>query len=87
VRQAVASALEDKLRTINLANVFAVEKINQAKRQSPGGNPGGPPAEGIRNGGAGLAGPPGDEGVHHGYAAESSPQRRTAQAVGPRSVT
>ena len=26
----VASALEDKLRTINLANVFAVEKINQA---------------------------------------------------------
>jgi len=27
----VASAQEDKLRTINLANVFAVEKINQAK--------------------------------------------------------
>jgi HflK protein len=27
----VASALEDKLRTINLANAFAVEKINQAK--------------------------------------------------------
>jgi HflK protein len=26
----VASALEDRLRTINLANVFAVEKINQA---------------------------------------------------------
>jgi HflK protein len=27
----VASAQEDKLRTINLANVFAVEKINEAK--------------------------------------------------------
>jgi HflK protein len=27
----VASAQEDKLRTINLANVFAVEKINQAR--------------------------------------------------------
>src|SRR5262249_45971522 len=27
----VASAQEDKLRTINLANVFTVEKINQAK--------------------------------------------------------
>jgi HflK protein len=27
----VASAQEDKLRTINLANVFAVEKVNQAK--------------------------------------------------------
>ena len=27
----VASAREDKLRTINLANVFAVEKVNQAK--------------------------------------------------------
>jgi HflK protein len=26
----VASALEDRLRTVNLANVFAVEKINQA---------------------------------------------------------
>jgi len=26
----VASAQEDKLRTINLANVFAVEKVNQA---------------------------------------------------------
>jgi HflK protein len=30
----VASALEDKLRTINLANVFAVEKINQAKGEA-----------------------------------------------------
>jgi HflK protein len=30
----VASAQEDKLRTINLANVFAVEKINQAKGEA-----------------------------------------------------
>jgi HflK protein len=30
----VASALDDKLRTINLANVFAVEKINQAKGEA-----------------------------------------------------
>jgi HflK protein len=30
----VASALEDKQRTINLANVFAVEKINQAKGEA-----------------------------------------------------
>src|SRR6266700_2068246 len=30
----VASSLEDKLRTINLANVFAVEKINQAKGEA-----------------------------------------------------
>jgi HflK protein len=30
----VASALEDKLRTINLANVFAVEKISQAKGEA-----------------------------------------------------
>jgi HflK protein len=30
----VASALEDKLRTINLANVFAVEKINQARGEA-----------------------------------------------------
>jgi HflK protein len=30
----VASALEDKLRTINLANAFAVDKINQAKGEA-----------------------------------------------------
>jgi HflK protein len=30
----VASAQEDKLRTINLANVFAVEKVNQAKGEA-----------------------------------------------------
>jgi len=30
----VASAQEDKLRTVNLANVFAVEKINQAKGEA-----------------------------------------------------
>ena len=30
----VASAQEDKLRTINLANVFAVEKINQAQGEA-----------------------------------------------------
>ncbi|HLN08727.1 MAG TPA: SO_0444 family Cu/Zn efflux transporter, partial [Xanthobacteraceae bacterium] len=30
----VASAQEDKLRTINLSNVFAVEKINQAKGEA-----------------------------------------------------
>jgi HflK protein len=30
----VASALEDRLRTINLANVFAVEKINQARGEA-----------------------------------------------------
>jgi HflK protein len=30
----VASAQEDKLRTINLANVFAVEKINEAKGEA-----------------------------------------------------
>jgi HflK protein len=30
----VASSLEDKLRTINLADVFAVEKINQAKGEA-----------------------------------------------------
>ena len=30
----VASAQEDKLRTINLANVFSVEKINQAKGEA-----------------------------------------------------
>jgi HflK protein len=30
----VASAQEDKLRTINLANVFAVEKINQARGEA-----------------------------------------------------
>jgi HflK protein len=30
----VASALEDKQRTVNLANVFAVEKINQAKGEA-----------------------------------------------------
>jgi regulator of protease activity HflC (stomatin/prohibitin superfamily) len=30
----VASAQEDKQRTINLANVFAVEKINQAKGEA-----------------------------------------------------
>jgi HflK protein len=30
----VASALDDKLRTINLANVFAVEKVNQAKGEA-----------------------------------------------------
>ena len=32
----VASAQEDKLRTINLANVFSVEKINQAKGEAAG---------------------------------------------------
>jgi HflK protein len=32
----VASAQEDKLRTINLANVFAVEKINQARGDAAG---------------------------------------------------
>jgi HflK protein len=30
----VASAQEDKLRTINLANVFSVEKVNQAKGEA-----------------------------------------------------
>ena len=30
----VASALEDKLRTINLANAFAVDKVNQAKGEA-----------------------------------------------------
>jgi HflK protein len=30
----VASAQEDKLRTVNLANVFAVEKINEAKGEA-----------------------------------------------------
>ena len=30
----VASAQEDKLRTVNLANVFAVEKVNQAKGEA-----------------------------------------------------
>jgi HflK protein len=30
----VASAQEDKLRTINLANVFAVEKVNQARGEA-----------------------------------------------------
>jgi len=32
--ETVASSLEDKLRTINLANVFAVEKINKAKGEA-----------------------------------------------------
>ena len=30
----VASAQEDKLRTINRANIFAVEKVNQAKGEA-----------------------------------------------------
>ena len=30
----VASAQEDKLRTVNLANVFGVEKVNQAKGEA-----------------------------------------------------
>jgi HflK protein len=36
----VASAQEDKLRTINLANVFAVEKVNQAKGEAAAMNEG-----------------------------------------------